>query len=127
MEKMTKSEIYRNAAALLEETAPRYAEILLADADRIDARNEKSRGRKYETKDQKENKHLAALVTDMFLTEGIDADHAFDTAEIKTAIGFPELTPQKMTGVMKLVDVVDKVPNASKNKNHVGYKVKTLA
>lgn len=39
MEKQTKADMYRNAAKLLEVNAPEYAEMLLEDAKRIEARN----------------------------------------------------------------------------------------
>lgn len=121
MEKQTKADMYRNAAKLLEVNAPEYAGMLLEDAQRIEARNASRRN--VDTKVQKENKHIAALVIEFFHNDAEDGI-AYDSGEIANAVGI-EVSPQKMSAIMRLVgDEVDKVGQATNNKDHIGYKKK---
>ena len=66
MTKQNKAEMFRKAAELLE-GAPRYQELLIAEADRVEKMNEKRR--KTETKTQKENRETAELITAWFEEE----------------------------------------------------------
>lgn len=117
MTKQNKAEMFREAATMLA-GAPRFQELLNAEADRIDKMNEKRR--KSETKTQKENRETAELITTWFEEEA-EAGVAYDGAEVKAAIGL-EISPQKFAAVMKLVAGVEKTAKADSNKDHVGYK-----
>lgn len=79
-----------------------------------------TRKNKTETKTQKENKELAKKVADFFENVA-DNETAYTTAEIGTLLDL-NFTPQKMTAIMKLVENVEKVAQATNDKKRVGYK-----
>lgn len=117
MAKQNKAEMFREAAAMLAD-APRYQELLLTEADRIDKMNEKRR--QSETKVQKENRVVAAYLTEWFANQA-DPEVAYDGSEIQEALGL-ELSPQKFAAIMRLVENAVKTDKADSNKDHVGYK-----
>ncbi|MER2227335.1 MAG: hypothetical protein ABS916_09895 [Carnobacterium sp.] len=116
MTKQNKAEMFREAAAMLTE-APRYQELLLAEAERVDKMNEKRR--QSETKTQKENRVVAAQVTEWFANQA-DPEVAYDGGEVQAAVGL-ELSPQKFAAIMRLVENAVKTDKADSNKDHVGY------
>ena len=117
MTKQNKAEMFRKAAAMLT-NAPRYQELLLAEADRIDKMNEKRR--QSESKTQKENRKVAAQVSEWFANQA-DPEVAYDGGEVQTALGL-ELSSQKFASIMRLVENAVKTDKADSNKGHVGYK-----
>lgn len=127
--KMTKAEMFLEAAMLLgdmNETGDlsEIIEMLEMEATRVDKRN--ASRRTTETKAQKENRHIAALVLDFFFSEA-DAEIAYNAAEIVEAVGLEGISTQKMTAVMKILDGdVEKVAKSTSNKARVGYQVKLV-
>ena len=77
------------------------------------------------TKTQKENlvhiKNISA-----FFFEQADPEVAYTSAEVAQAIGgeIADFTPQKMTALLKQVENVEKVEQATSDKKKVGYKAK---
>lgn len=115
----SKAEMFRKAADLLE-GAPRYQELLREEADRVEARNKRNRGK--ETKVQKENRKIAGLIQKWFETEAEDGV-AYSGNEVQLAVGL-ELSPQKLSALMKKVVGIEKTAKADSSKEHVGYKKK---
>ena len=116
MTKQNKAEMFREAATMLA-GAPRYQELLLAEAERVDKMNEKRR--QSETKTQKENRMIASQVSEWFANQA-DPEVAYDGGEVQAAVGL-ELSPQKFAAIMRLVENAVKTDKADSNKDHVGY------
>ncbi len=84
--------------------------------------NNKKRGL---TKTQKENLvHIEKI--NAFFFEQADPEVAYTSSEIALAVGgeIAEFTPQKMTALLKQVENVEKVAQATNDKKKVGYKAK---
>ena len=77
------------------------------------------------TKTQKENLvHIENIST--FFFEQADPEVAYTSAEVAQAVGgeIADFTPQKMTALLKQVENVEKVAQATSDKKKVGYKAK---
>lgn len=77
------------------------------------------------TKTQKENLvHIENISA--FFFERADLEVAYTSAEVAQAVGgeIADFTPQKMTALLKQVENVEKVAQATSDKKKVGYKVK---
>lgn len=116
-----KAEMFRAAAELLD-NAPRYKELLIAEAERIEKSYE--RARNTESKAHTENVKVAEQVAKWF-EEDAEKGYAYDGQSIQEALGL-DVTPQKFAAIIKLVEGVEKVEKADSNKNRVGYLVKSV-
>ena len=77
------------------------------------------------TKTQKENLvHIENISA--FFFEQADPEVAYTSAEVAQAVGgeIADFTPQKMTALLKQVENVEKVAQATSDKKKVGYRVK---
>lgn len=77
------------------------------------------------TKTQKENLvHIEKIST--FFFEQANPEIAYTSAEVAQAVGgeIADFTPQKMTALLKQVENVEKVAQATSDKKKVGYKAK---
>lgn len=77
------------------------------------------------TKTQKENLvHIEKISA--FFFEQADPEIAYTSAEVAQAVGgeIADFTPQKMTALLKQVENVEKVAQATSDKKKVGYKAK---
>lgn len=77
------------------------------------------------TKTQKENLVYIEKISAFFFEEA-DPEIAYTSAEIAEAVGdeVANFTPQKMTALLKQVENVEKVAQATSDKKKVGYKAK---
>lgn len=77
------------------------------------------------TKTQKENLVHAEKI-EAFFFEQADPEIAYTSAEVAQAVGgeIADFTPQKMTALLKQVENVEKVTQATSDKKKVGYKAK---
>lgn len=77
------------------------------------------------TKTQKENLVYIEKISSFFFEEA-DPEIAYTSAEVAQAVGdeVANFTPQKMTALLKQVENVEKVDQATNDKKKVGYKVK---
>jgi len=128
--KMTKAEVFTKASEVIlsqidnVENAEFIAEVLVKEA----ARTKKTYARQagYDTKAQKENKHMAALVINFFLKDA-DPEVAYSATEVAEAANLGEVSSQKMTAILKLAaEVVDKKDSATNSAKHKGYQTKVL-
>ena len=77
------------------------------------------------TKTQKENLvHVEKI--NAFFFEQADPEIAYTSAEVAQAVGgeIADFTPQKMTALLKQVENVEKVAQATSDKKKVGYQAK---
>lgn len=122
--KKTKVEFFREAAAILQEQNQlEHAEFLKSQADQIEASYAK---RKDAAKDKvsrvaQENQEYAKQVVDFF-NGAAEVEVAYTLGEIADATGLGDLTPQKVSAIMKYVDNAEKVDKASSNKKKIGFK-----
>lgn len=116
-----KAEMFRAAAELLD-NAPRYKELLITEAERIEKSYE--RARNTQSKAHIENVKVAEQVAKWF-EEDAEKGYAYDGQSIQEALGL-DVTPQKFAAIIKLVEEVEKVEKADSNKNRVGYLVKSV-
>lgn len=77
------------------------------------------------TKVQKENLVYIEKISSFFFEEA-DPEVAYTSAEVAQAVGdeMADFTPQKMTALLKQVENVEKVTQATSDKKKVGYKAK---
>lgn len=77
------------------------------------------------TKVQKENLAYIEKISSFFFEEA-DPEVAYTSAEVAQAVGdeVANFTPQKMTALLKQVENVEKVAQATSDKKKVGYKAK---
>lgn len=77
------------------------------------------------TKVQKENLAYIEKISAFFFEEA-DPEIAYTSAEVAQAVGdeMADFTPQKMTALLKQVENVEKVAQATSDKKKVGYKAK---
>lgn len=77
------------------------------------------------TKVQKENLIYIEKISSFFFEEA-DPEVAYTSAEVAQAVGdeMADFTPQKMTALLKQVENVEKVAQATSDKKKVGYKAK---
>lgn len=77
------------------------------------------------TKTQKENLVYIEKISNFFFEEA-DPEVAYTSAEVAQAVGdeVANFTPQKMTALLKQVENVEKVDQATNDKKKVGYKAK---
>ena len=77
------------------------------------------------TKTQKENLVYIEKISAFFFEEA-DPEVAYTSAEVAQAVGgeIADFTPQKMTALLKQVENVEKVAQATSDKKKVGYKAK---
>ena len=77
------------------------------------------------TKVQKENLVYIEKISAFFFEEA-DPEIAYTSAEVAQAVGdeMADFTPQKMTALLKQVENVEKVAQATSDKKKVGYKAK---
>lgn len=77
------------------------------------------------TKVQKENLVYIEKISTFFFEEA-DPEVAYTSAEVAQAVGdeVANFTPQKMTALLKQVENVEKVDQATSDKKKVGYKAK---
>lgn len=77
------------------------------------------------TKTQKENLVYIEKISAFFFEEA-NPEIAYTSAEIAEAVGdeVANFTPQKMTALLKQVENVEKVAQATSDKKKVGYKAK---
>lgn len=77
------------------------------------------------TKTQKENLIYIEKISNFFFEEA-DPEVAYTSAEVAQAVGdeVANFTPQKMTALLKQVENVEKVDQATSDKKKVGYKAK---
>lgn len=77
------------------------------------------------TKVQKENLAYIEKISAFFFEEA-DPEIAYTSAEVAQAVGdeMADFTPQKMTALLKQVENVEKVDQATSDKKKVGYKAK---
>lgn len=77
------------------------------------------------TKVQKENLVYIEKISSFFFEEA-DPEAAYTSAEVAQAVGdeMADFTPQKMTALLKQVENVEKVAQATSDKKKVGYKAK---
>lgn len=122
--KKTKAELFREAAEILvAQNELEHAEFLTAQADQIEASYAK---RKDAAKDKvsrvaQENQEYAKQVVDFF-NGAAEVEVAYTLGEIADATGLGDLTPQKVSAIMKYVDNAEKVDKASSNKKKIGFK-----
>lgn len=116
-----KAEMFRAAAELLD-NAPRYKELLITEAERIEKSYE--RARNTQSKAHIENVKVAEQVAKWF-EEDAEKGYAYDGQSIQEALGL-DVTPQKFAAIIKLVEEVEKVEKSDSNKNRVGYLVKSV-
>lgn len=89
------------------------------------AQHEKSLNRNSSkpSKAAKENKPLIAKIDEWFFAEA-DPDIAYTSQEIQEAVGFENLTPQKMTALLRKAENAGRVDKATNDKKKVGYQAK---
>lgn len=77
------------------------------------------------TKTQKENLVYIEKISSFFFEEA-DPEVAYTSAEVAQAVGdeVANFTPQKMTALLKQVENVEKVAQATSDKKKIGYKAK---
>lgn len=77
------------------------------------------------TKTQKENLAHVEKINSFFF-EQADPEIAYTSTEVAQAVGgeIADFTPQKMTALLKQVENVEKVAQATSDKKKVGYKAK---
>ena len=77
------------------------------------------------TKTQKENLVHIEKISSFFFEEA-DPEVAYTSAEVAQAVcgEIADFTPQKMTALLKQVENVEKVAQATNDKKKVGYKAK---
>ena len=88
--------------------------------------HEKRKGKKRGlTKTQKENLAYIEKISSFFFEEA-DPEIAYTSAEVAQAVGdeVADFTPQKMTALLKQVENVEKVAQATNDKKKVGYQAK---
>lgn len=121
--KMTKLEAMESAVAMLRDMneageVDGVLEVLEAEVARL------SKPKK-PTKAQIENAEYADLI-EAFYVQIADEEIAYTTAELAEASGLGNLSPQKMTAVMRVLEsrgVVEKVDKATNDRARVGYKM----
>lgn len=94
--------------------------------ERKEQHEKRTKGKKRSlTKTQKENLVYIEKISSFFFEEA-DPEVAYTSAEIAEAVGdeVADFTPQKMTALLKQVENIEKVAQATSDKKKVGYKAK---
>lgn len=94
--------------------------------ERKEQHEKRTKGKKRSlTKVQKENLIYIEKISNFFFEEA-DPEVAYTSAEVAQAVGdeVANFTPQKMTALLKQVENVEKVDQATSDKKKVGYKAK---
>lgn len=94
--------------------------------ERKEQHEKRTKGKKRSlTKTQKENLVYIEKISAFFFEEA-DPEVAYTSAEVAQAVGgeIENFTPQKMTALLKQVENVEKVDQATNDKKKVGYKAK---
>lgn len=94
--------------------------------ERKEQHEKRTKGKKRSlTKTQKENLVYIEKISTFFFEEA-DPEVAYTSAEVAQAVGgeIENFTPQKMTALLKQVENVEKVDQATNDKKKVGYKAK---
>lgn len=94
--------------------------------ERKEQHEKRTKGKKRSlTKVQKENLIYIEKISNFFFEEA-DPEVAYTSAEVAQAVGdeVANFTPQKMTALLKQVENIEKVAQATSDKKKVGYKAK---
>lgn len=94
--------------------------------ERKEQHEKRTKGKKRSlTKVQKENLIYIEKISSFFFEEA-NSEVAYTSAEVAQAVGdeVANFTPQKMTALLKQVENVEKVAQATSDKKKVGYKAK---
>ena len=123
-QKQTVAEKFAEVARVLA-TVGAEQELVDFINERKEQHEKRTTGKRGLTKAQKENLvHVEKI--NAFFFEQADPEIAYTSAEVAEAVGgeIADFTPQKMTALLKQVENVEKVAQATSDKKKVGYKAK---
>lgn len=124
-QKQTVAEKFAEVARVLV-AAGAQTELVDFINERKEQHEKRTKGKKRGlTKTQKENLVYIEKISAFFFEEA-DPEVAYTSAEVAQAVGdeVANFTPQKMTALLKQVENVEKVDQATSDKKKVGYKAK---
>lgn len=124
-QKQTVAEKFAEVARVLAATGAQ-TELIDFINERKEQHEKRTKGKKRGlTKTQKENLVYIEKISSFFFEEA-DPEIAYTSAEVAQAVGdeVANFTPQKMTALLKQVENVEKVEQATSDKKKVGYKAK---
>lgn len=124
-EKMTVAQKFEEVARVLVAAGAQSELVDFINERKVMHEKRTSNKKRGLTKTQKENLVYIEKISNFFFEEA-DPEVAYTSAEVAQAVGdeVANFTPQKMTALLKQVENVEKVDQATNDKKKVGYKAK---
>lgn len=124
-EKMTVAQKFEEVARVLVAAGAQAELVDFINERKVMHEKRTSNKKRGLTKTQKENLVYIEKISNFFFEEA-DPEVAYTSAEVAQAVGdeVANFTPQKMTALLKQVENVEKVDQATNDKKKVGYKAK---